>query len=299
MLGIHSQNDIKPGTLIGDRYRVLSRLGTGGQGEVLKVVDTASGANGEPLALKVVSWKDNEDAENIVQRLNTEYAVLSKLSHPNIVKVYDFGMLNTDTCFIAMEYIDGMPLSDRLLPIRGALPFDEVLHIMREVALGLECAHGANVIHRDLKPANIMLGSFGEVKILDFGLARDLEMGRTITKTGETIGTPYYMSPEQFTRLSPMDQRTDIYAFGMIAYELVAGKPPFKFNNAEYLEIATAHLRSPIPPLESQSYKLPPWFHTFVCVCTEKKPSKRAQSMREVIEFLEEEMEKPMYPERD
>jgi serine/threonine-protein kinase len=189
-----------------------------------------------------------------------------------------------------MECIDGMPLSERISNVFGPLQFEEVLHILREVALGLECAHNAAVIHRDLKPANIMLTSYGEVKILDFGLARDMELGQTITKTGETIGTPYYMSPEQFTRMGQLDERSDIYAFGMIAYELVAGKPPFK--EGAYHEIALAHLRHEVPPLPKIPEKVPAWFHTFVCVCAEKKPGNRPQSMRELIDFIEQEMEK-------
>ena len=290
--------NFEKGTLICDRYRVLERLGMGGQGAVFKVKDTAeiyrkvadTQNNDQPLAVKVVVWDRHEDGEDLVKRLNTEYKVLQKLSHPNIVKVFDHGVLDEHSCFIAMEYIDGTVLSERLSPVWGPLPFEEVLQILREVALGLECAHDAKVIHRDLKPANIMLTNYGEVKILDFGLARDMELGMTMTKTGETIGTPYYMSPEQFTRLTALDERVDIYALGMIAYELVAGRPPFK--EEAYHEVAYAHLRNSIPPLESKNYKLPRWFHSFVCVCGEKRPSNRYQSMREVVDFLERRMAK-------
>jgi serine/threonine-protein kinase len=283
--------NLEPGTIIAKRYEVEERLGVGGQGAVFKVRDMGTDSkvpSGESLALKVVVWGDHEDSDNLVKRINTEYAVLSKLDHPNIIKVYDFGIISSDSCFIAMEYIDGVPLSERISNVFGPLPFEEVLHILREIALGLECAHNASVIHRDLKPANIMLTSYGEVKILDFGLARDMELGMTITKTGETIGTPYYMSPEQFTRMAQLDERSDIYALGMIAYELVAGKPPFK--EGAYHEIAVAHLREAVPPLESVNYKVPGWFHPFIAVCGEKKQRDRYQSMREVVEFLERRM---------
>ena len=275
--------------VINDRYKVLSVLGQGGQGAVYKVADTHQ--NDKILALKVVAWGDKGDESNeTLERVTREYSVLKKLSHPNIVEVYESGRLGSHSCFIAMEFVNGQNLDQRIKDSKNPLSFQEIVKILRDVAVGLESAHNAQVLHRDLKPANILLPDQGGVKILDFGLARDMEVGYTITQSGDTIGTPYYMSPEQFRRTEALDHRTDIYAFGIVAYEMVVGEPPFK--DGAYIDIARAHLTRPVPKCANSENGVPEWFSNFVGVCVQKKPSDRLQSMGEVTNLLERRMKK-------
>jgi serine/threonine-protein kinase len=279
-------SDFDIGSLINDRYRVLSILGIGGQGAVYKAADTR---DGDTLRAVKIAKFDSSDGADVLARVTTEYAILSKLSHPNIVRVFEAGRLGENRCFLVMEFVDGKTLADHLKSM-GSLSLPEILEILHEIALGLECAHGSHVLHRDLKPANILLANSGGVKILDFGLARDLELGQSLTKTGETIGTASYMSPEQLTRTSTLDQRTDIYAFGIMAFEMTAGKPPF--SDGAYHEIATAHLTRPLPEVVSPKFDVPRWLQLFVGVCCEKKKQDRYGSMQDVLKALEKPMRK-------
>lgn len=286
------------GKPIKDRYRVVSRLGEGGQGIVYKVVDLKS--ENETRAVKVLfcdSLDKREEGSEALSRFAAEYAILRKLDHPNIVRVCDAGQVPGAYYFIAMEYVRGDTLAARLNAGRRSedapLSFAEVLRIVHQIARGLAAAHQAGVIHRDLKHANVLLADDGTVKILDFGLARDTQQGLTLTAIGNTVGTIAYMSPEQLTRVVRLDARTDIYSLGILAYELATSRHPFALRGLEFAadaEVTQSHLCDPIPPFEATGCNAPAWFEEFVMVCTEKRRARRYESAAEIVTYLERRM---------
>lgn len=286
------------GTPIKDRYRVVSRLGEGGQGIVYKAVDLREG--NETRAVKVLfcdSLEKREEGSEALSRFAAEYAILRKLVHPNIVRVCDSGQVPDAYYFIAMEYVPGGTLFALLNAMRkktvSPLSFSEVLRILHQLASGLAAAHEAGVIHRDLKPANVLLTSDGRVKILDFGLARDMKQGLTLTAVGNTVGTIAYMSPEQLTRAIRLDCRTDIYSLGILAYELASGRHPFALRGLEQAtdaDVTQSHLQDPVPPFQATGFDAPAWFEEFVLICTEKKRARRYDSAAEIVRYLERRM---------
>jgi serine/threonine-protein kinase len=167
---------------------------------------------------------------------------------------------------------------------------EEVRGIAGQIIKGLRAFHRREMVHQDLKPDNILFSRSDELKIADFGLARDMELGYTITQAGETIGTPYYMSPEQFQRNRALDGRTDIYALGIVAFQLATGTLPFESD--DFVGLAKLHFTKPIPKLTKLNPKIPRWFETFVYLCAEKNPEDRFQSMQEVLSCLEKKMHK-------
>lgn len=277
----------KSGCVVADRYTVVRRLGLGGMGLVLQVVDKI--LNDDVLALKVLYPKHVRD-ETLFARFKNEVVVARRLSHPNIVRLYDFGCAGDDFYYITMEYVDGINLGSRMLEINGQesdnkLKFEDVLSILVQVARGLHQAHMHNVVHRDLKPDNILLSVNGEAKVTDFGLARTLTDKLHLTKTGEAVGTPYYMSPEQI-RGEQVDVRSDIYALGIIAYELVTGERPFQGD--VWLTLATAHLTEPTPLIDRAKTNVPSWYQSVVNRATEKDRNKRFKNMLEFVSAIEQ-----------
>ena len=224
---------VRPAIAPGDslaHFRIESRLGEGGMGVVYRAYDTRLQRT---VALKVLppeyagdsAWK---------QRLMREARAASALNHPNIVTVYEIGSEGV-VDFISMEYVEGRPLSQTISEKR--LTQQEALHYAISIADALAMAHAAGVIHRDLKPANILVTPDGRIKLLDFGLARQVQSvdGATVTatKVGEIAGTPYYMSPEQARGLK-VDARTDIFSLGVVLYEMLTGRRPFEGDTASH-----------------------------------------------------------------
>ncbi len=200
----------EPGTLLGGRYRIIGRLGRGGMGEVYRADDLKLG---QPVALKFLPPDVDRDPARLTQ-LHTEVRMARQVSHPNVCRVYDIDEIEGHT-FLSMEYVDGEDLASLLRRI-GRFPEDRGLEIARQICAGLSAAHERGVIHRDFKPANVMLDASGRVRITDFGLAG---------LSGESIraGTPAYMAPEQLAG-SEVTARSDIYALGLVLYELFTGK---------------------------------------------------------------------------
>ena len=299
----------KAGFVIAGRYRVVRRLGIGGMGVVLQVVDSV--LNDDVLALKVLYPKHVRD-ETLFARFRNEVVIARKLSHPNIVRLYDFGCAGDDFYYITMEYVDGINLGSRLREIKeqkkycaqgkntahagssqsscddlcviNKIDLESAISILVQIARGLHQAHVHDVVHRDLKPDNILLSTSGEAKITDFGLARTLTDNLHLTKTGEAVGTPYYMSPEQI-RGEKVDARSDIYALGVIAYELITGEHPFKGD--VWLALATAHLTEPTPKIDCAKENIPSWYQDVVNKATEKDRNKRFQNMLEFVSTIE------------
>lgn len=265
-------------------YRIVSKLGAGGMGEVWLAEDTRLGRR---VALKLLPRRFLRDAE-LLQRFKREARAASSLNHPNIITIYEIGQVG-ETHFIATEYIEGMTLRQRLR--QGAIDISEVLSIARQVGSAIGTAHQAGIIHRDIKPENIMIRPDGLAKVLDFGLARivapagDLrETNYYSTARGALIGTPRYMAPEQ-VRGMRVDHRADIFSLGVVLYEMLAGRPPFKGETMAD-QIAAILEREPEPLLGARP-DLPPALQQVVSQCLAKDPDNRCQSMDQVLADLE------------
>lgn len=203
-------------------YRIVERVGSGGMSEVFKAEDTRLG---RVVAVKLISAGLIGD-EAVKERFFQEARTVSCLDHQHICTLHDVGEADDGRLFLVMTYYEGEPLSRRIR--RGAVPCDEALEIAHKVALGLARAHEIGVVHRDMKPGNVMVTNRGEVKILDFGIAKLAgQAGRDLTQTGTVMGTAAYMSPEQASG-RPVDHRTDIWSLGVVLYEMLTGERPFQ-----------------------------------------------------------------------
>ncbi len=264
--------ELAPGDAVA-QYRIIARLGKGGMGVVYKAYDTRLHRD---VALKVLQPEHSADPERN-QQLVCEARAASALNHPNIVTVYEIGF-GSGVDFIAMEYLEGRSLADPTLA--NGLPWRRALDCAIEIAAALEKAHGAGVIHRDLKPANIMLTSEGHIKLVDFGLARrarQAEPGSALSGEGELAGTVGYMSPEQLRGLA-VDQRSDLFSFGVVLYELVARERPFAGDSPMAVCNAVLHA----PPRDFGDAQLPGKLKAIIRKLLEKDPANRYATIDEV-----------------
>ena len=239
-----SSSKTAPDPFIGrilSHYRLEARLGSGGMGVVYRATDMTLG---RAVAVKLLS-RQLCSSEGAKARFLREARAASALDHPNIAAVYDAGE-HEGELFIVMALVEGETLKQCLE--KGRLPAQEVIDILGQMAEGLQAAHAAGIIHRDIKPANVLLTQSGTVKLLDFGLAKQLldEASSAVTQAGEVLGTPLYMSPEQL-RGGVVDERSDLWALGVVAYELLAGAPPFSAESTA--AIAARILHEEPPPL--------------------------------------------------
>jgi serine/threonine-protein kinase len=225
---------LEPGQMLAGRYRVQRLLGKGGMGAVYLADDEVLH---ELVALKVISSAYAADEAAMIARFRREASAARKVSSPQVIRIHDLGEARPGLLYLSMEYFSGRTLTE-LIAQRGVVPMKDVEDILQQIGAGLEAAHQAGVIHRDLKPSNVLIGERGAVKLIDFGLATTL-VGDQLTATGAILGTPHSMAPEQ-VRGKPVDARTDIYAFGALAYHLVTGRPPFAGDNA--IAIGFAHI---------------------------------------------------------
>jgi eukaryotic-like serine/threonine-protein kinase len=220
------------GSIIADRYLVLAKLGEGGMGQVYLAEHVKMGRK---RAVKVMNPGTVNDADAI-SRFNREAANASRISHQHAAQVYDFGETADGLIYLAMEYVEGEPLTD-ILARDGALPPERAGEIVRQTAEALSVAHDLGIVHRDLKPDNIMLAKFRDgsdcVKVVDFGIAKAAGVeAQKVTRTGLVIGTPEYMSPEQIAG-DPLDARSDIYSLGLVAFNILTGRMPFPSKTAQ------------------------------------------------------------------
>lgn len=244
-------------------YRVLRVLGAGGMASVYLAVQESLERE---VALKVMSPQLAADPE-FTQRFLKEGRITARLAHRNLVTVYDIGS-HEGVYYLAAEYIAGGTLRERM---NAGLRVDEILDIVAEVARGLHFAHGKGVVHRDIKPSNILFKADGTVVLADFGIAKALDSSSTSTLAGSSVGTPDYMSPEQ-ARGEPVDGRADLYALGVMLYELLIGRPPY--DGSDPFAVALAHLTQPVPILPSEFDWLQPLLNRLMA----KRPDDRFDS---------------------
>ncbi|MFI6731766.1 Stk1 family PASTA domain-containing Ser/Thr kinase [Nonomuraea sp. NPDC050451] len=253
------------GRLLDGRYRIESRIARGGMATVYLALDVRLDRT---VALKVMHPSLAEDPA-FVRRFIGEAKSVARLSHPNVVHVFDQGTDN-DVVYLSMEYVPGKTLRD-ILRERGRLPAREALEIMIPVLAALGAAHQAGMVHRDVKPENVLMTDDGRVKVVDFGLARAIEATNQ-TRTGVMIGTIGYMAPEQVTT-GAADVRSDVYAAGIMLFELVTGQQPY--DGATPMSVAYRHVHDTVPAPSSVVPDVPPLIDTLVAQATAREPDQR------------------------
>ena len=262
-----------PDDLIADRYRLVERIAAGGMGEVWRAHDETLDRG---VAVKVL-LPDSAQDEGFVERFRAEARLSSQLSHPNVGTVHDFGE-HDGQAFLVMELMTGEPLST-LINERAPMPHAEVTEILHQTALALQAAHDAGVVHRDVKPANIVVDPQGYAKLTDFGIARALGEA-SLTQTGEVLGTPHYLAPEQ-AKGAQAGPLSDVYALAVVGYEMITGERPF--SGESMVATALAHVSQPAPQL-SDDVQEP--LRTTVMAALAKDPAQRPQSAAEFAEAL-------------
>jgi tetratricopeptide (TPR) repeat protein len=264
------------GQVLASRFQILAELGQGGMGRVYKALDFELG---DLVAIKMlVSAPDDGSAD--AERLVREVQICRKITHPNVVRVFDLGR-HEGAIFIIMELLEGQVLVDLIDPARLP-PIARVKTILVEIASGLQEAHALGVVHRDLKPENVILTAT-RLKILDFGIARMTGFDKRLTQVGFALGSPLYMSPEQIQGVT-LDSRSDLYSLGVLAFALLAGREPF--DGANSTAIAIQHLQQPPPDLHSLRPDLPAGWSEVVTKLLAKHPEDRYQTSAEVIAAL-------------
>jgi tetratricopeptide (TPR) repeat protein len=275
---LNSAAILEPGTLLGGRYEIISMLGLGGMGAVYKAFDRDIERT---IALKVIR-PDLASNPELLQRFKQELLLARQIAHKNVVRIFDVRE-SAGVKFITMEYIEGRDLR-ALLAERGKLPPAEALEIMQQVCAGLAAAHEEGVIHRDLKPGNIMRDASGRVVVMDFGLARTLD-GGGMTQTGAMLGTMEYMSPEQ-AKAEQLDARSDLFTVGLILYELITGRTPYRADSAIASLLKRTQERA--PSMSDVDTSIPRSISAVVSKCLEIDPKDRYQSVNELVLALEE-----------
>ena len=279
--GAAGPGDLPEGMEVGE-YRVLRKIGEGGMGSVYSAVQPVIGKR---VAIKVLAPHIASNPE-LVRRFVDEARAVNKIGHPNIIDIFSFGWLPDQRHYFAMEFLDGQSLADRLKG--GPFQPDEARRLLRQICQALEAAHRQGIVHRDLKPDNIWIvqPQHGDsyAKLLDFGIAKlmgDADEGHR-TQTGIVMGTPAYMSPEQCRGVN-VEKGTDIYALGMILYEMFAGRLPFQ---GSFAELITHHLIT-VPDPPSRHRAVPRALEQLIMRCLDKDPAQRPQTAEALGKALE------------
>jgi len=267
---------INRGDLIDNRYKIIKSIGEGGMANVYLAFDTILERE---VAVKILRG-DLSDDEKFIRRFQREANSASSLRHPNIVEMYDVGE-DDGKYFIVMEYVDGKTLKG-LIKKRGPLNLSESIDIMLQLTSGIACAHDSYIIHRDIKPQNVMILEDGRVKITDFGIAMAVN-NNELTQTNSVMGSVHYLPPEQASG-SGSTIKSDIYSLGILMFELLTGKVPFKGENA--VEIAIKHMKDQIPSVCKINSSIPQSVENIILKACAKNPKNRYESASEMYEDL-------------
>ena len=265
---------LSAGIFLQDRYEILERIGSGGMSDVYRA---RCHKLNRLVAIKVLKEEFSQDA-SFVEKFKMEAQAAARLSHPNIVNVYDV-VDEGDLHYIVMELVEGITLKSYIAK-KGMLGTREAIGIALQMAQGIEAAHENGIVHRDIKPQNIIISMDGKVKVTDFGIAR---AASSQTMSATAVGSVHYISPEQ-ARGGYCDTRSDIYSFGVTLYEMMTGKVPFEGDNT--VTVALAHLEEPMERPSAVNPAVPVSLEKIILKCTQKKPEYRYGSMGEVIEDL-------------
>src|SRR5579875_1125139 len=273
--------DLPPDLANYSKYRFVRELGRGGMGVVYQAEQTVMGRT---VAVKVInpSVLDHPDA---LPRFQSEVRAAARLDHPNIVRAYDAEQVGS-MHLLVMEYVEGTSLAD-LVAKKGPLSVAYACHYIRQAALGLQHAFEKGMVHRDIKPQNLMVNARGQVKVLDFGLARmqsERKAGGGLTQVDAFMGTPEYVSPEQATDARSADTRADIYSLGCTLFFLLAGRPPFQGGTA--VKLIMAHIEKEAPSLQQVRPDVPAKLSAVVARMLAKDPAQRFQTPVEVAQAL-------------
>ena len=264
------------GTMLSGRYEVLKRVGSGGMADVYMAKDHKLNRN---VAVKVLKSEYVED-EKFLKKFETEAQAVARLSHPNIVNIYDVGM-EDGINYIVMELAEGITLKEYIRK-KGYLSPKETVEISTQIASAISHAHKNHIIHRDIKPQNILVSDTGIIKVTDFGIAKATS-SNTVTSTATAIGSVHYISPEQ-AKGRFCDEKSDIYSLGITMYEMVTGHVPFDHENG--VTIALMHLQNEITPPSQIRDGIPDSLEKIILKCTMKKPEERYQTADDLIADL-------------
>ncbi len=265
---------IRPGMFIEDRYEILEKIGSGGMSDVYKA---RCHKLNRYVAIKFLKQEFCED-KSFVSKFQIEAQSAAALLHPNVVSVYDVNEVD-GVYYIVMEYVDGITLK-QYIDRNGRLPIKEATSIAIQVGQGIEAAHNANIIHRDIKPQNVLISREGKIKVTDFGIARTTT-ANTISR--DILGSVHYISPEQ-ARGGQVDERSDIYSFGIVFYEMVTGQLPFDGDST--VTIALKHIQENVPLVSDIIPSVPSSVVRIIEKCTQKRPERRYQKMTSLLADL-------------
>src|ERR687892_209294 len=268
------------GWILGGRYQLDSLLGVGGMAKVYLASDRVLERQ---VAVKVLSPPYAQDP-SFVERFRREARSAARLSHPNIVAVFDSGS-DADQPYLVMEYVAGQSLAE-LLARQGRLAPRRAAELAVQVCAALAAAHAQGLVHRDVKPANVLVGDDGQVKVADFGIAKAAATA-TLTGTGTVLGTAAYLSPEQAQGV-PVDARSDLYSLGCVLYELLCGSPPFGSGpDSPQVAVASRHVSEPPEPPSARNLQVDPGLDAVVLTALAKDPAQRYQRAVELRDALE------------
>src|ERR671924_70628 len=266
------------GTLIGHRFRLEERIGSGGMSSVYRAFDPTLERS---VAIKLMHRDISTDPDQL-ERFRREARAVAQLNHPHVVTVIDAGE-DEGAPYIVFEYVEGETLKDRIRR-NGRLPVAEAVAYAIEIARALECAHSHRLVHRDVKPQNVLIDPDGRAKVTDFGIARSLE-ATGLTATGRVVGTTDYVSPEQAMG-EDVDERSDVYSLGVVLYEMLTGDVPFRAETQ--VGVAMKHVNEPMPDVQARRPEVSAAVAAVVDRATTKDPRDRYATVAEMVRDLEQ-----------